>query len=154
MEIQARHSSFSKNKTEYKFLNQKIIVQMLGKSYKLSTETIGSYNTLISDMIVFLFTNARSSALTIEDIKLTCLQAVGQPLSTDLIQFTNREFHEEFNDDSFKETYDIKSLQERDLFQFLLSQNGKVIESESVRAECDKLCVATGKLIIPQAASA
>ena len=145
LQYQIRHSSFRSSKFEYKFLNPKTIVLALGKSYKLSSETIGVYNNLILDLITFLFTNSASNIISIDEIKTTCLSAVNRPFSLDLIPFTNREYHEEMSDESYKDSYDIKTLQRNNLYRFLLSTQGKVIELDVLKAETDKLSSSTNK---------
>eukprot|EP00835_Amoeboradix_gromovi_P001312 NODE_57_length_25931_cov_0.351037.p8 type:complete len:453 gc:universal NODE_57_length_25931_cov_0.351037:7039-5681(-) len=145
VQYQVRHSSFRSSKYDNKYINPKTISLVLGKSYKLSSETINVYNNLVLDLITYLFTNASTNVITIDDIKSVCLSSVNRPFSLDFIPFTNREYYEEMKDDSYKDSYNINTLQRNNLFRFLLSKQGKVMETDVIRSEVEKLSSATNK---------
>eukprot|EP00834_Sanchytrium_tribonematis_P000812 NODE_16_length_49026_cov_1.035992.p7 type:complete len:439 gc:universal NODE_16_length_49026_cov_1.035992:38788-37472(-) len=145
IQYQVRHSSFRSSKYEYKYINPKVVVQVLGKSYKLSSETINVYNSLITDFLNYVITDASGIIISIEDIKSASVKAVSKPFSNDLINFTNRDFFEQTKDENFKESFELKSLHRNSLYKFLISQHGKVIETDTIRTESEKLLSTQGK---------
>ena len=144
-QYQVRHSSFKSSKFEYKFISSKSIIHVLGKSYKLSSETISVYNSLIQDVLTFIFSDANNQIIAIEDINASWSKAILEPYSSEIIQFSYMEMHLETSDDSYKEKYDSNTLDRSSANPFLFSKQGKVVELDAIKSECSKLSSALSK---------